>query len=63
MEIADTAATYVSARIGTKEDTFDVHEARVPSATTSKAIAELEAGKGKCFNSVDDLMADLHEDD
>jgi len=39
---------------------FDV---RVPNATTKKAIAELEAGKGKKFASVDDLMADLHADD
>ena len=33
---------------------FDV---KVPNATTRKAIAELEAGKGKRFASVDDLMA------
>ena len=39
---------------------FDV---KVPNATTRKAIAELEAGKGKQFSSVDDLMADLHADD
>ncbi|SDX60336.1 type II toxin-antitoxin system RelB/DinJ family antitoxin [Thiocapsa roseopersicina] len=39
---------------------FDV---KVPSATTRKAIAELESGKGKTFASVDDLMADLHADD
>ncbi len=28
--------------------------------TTRTAIAELEAGKGKRFTSVDDLIADLH---
>jgi DNA-damage-inducible protein J len=39
---------------------FDV---KVPNATTKKALAELEAGKGKNFTSVDDLMADLHADD
>ncbi len=39
---------------------FDV---KVPNATTRKAIAELEAGKGKRLASVDDLMADLHADD
>jgi DNA-damage-inducible protein J len=39
---------------------FDV---KVPNATTRKAIAELEAGKGKKFANVDDLMADLHADD
>ena len=39
---------------------FDV---KVPNATTRKAIAELEAGKGKRFASVSDLMADLHADD
>jgi len=38
-------------------------EVKVPSATTRKAIAELEAGKGKRFSSVDALMADLHADD
>ncbi len=39
---------------------FDV---KVPNATTKKAIAELEAGKGKKFANVDDLMADLRADD
>jgi DNA-damage-inducible protein J len=39
---------------------FDV---KVSNATTRKAIAELEAGKGKQFGSVAALMADLHEDD
>ena len=39
---------------------FDV---KVPNATTSKAIAELEAGKGKRFASVDELMADLRTND
>ena len=38
-------------------------EVKVPNATTSKAIAELEAGKGKSFNSVEALMADLNADD
>jgi DNA-damage-inducible protein J len=38
-------------------------EVKVPNATTRKAIAELEAGKGKSFNSVDKLMLDLHADD
>ena len=39
---------------------FDV---KVPNAKTRKAISELEEGKGKKFASVEDLMADLHEDD
>ena len=39
---------------------FDV---KVPNATTRKAIAELESGKGKRFDSVDALMADLNADD
>lgn len=38
---------------------FDV---KVPNATTRKAIAELEAGRGAKFASVDALMADLHAD-
>lgn len=39
---------------------FDV---KAPNATTRQALAELEAGKGEKFASVDDLMADLHADD
>jgi DNA-damage-inducible protein J len=39
---------------------FDV---KAPNATTRKAIKELEAGKGKRFANVDDLMADLNADD
>ena len=38
-------------------------EVKVPNATTKKALSELEAGKGKKFASIDDLMADLHADD
>jgi DNA-damage-inducible protein J len=36
-------------------------EVKVPNAVTRDAIAELEAGKGKCFAGVGELMADLHE--
>jgi DNA-damage-inducible protein J len=38
-------------------------EVKAPNATTRKAIAELEGGKGKSFESVDALMADLNADD
>ena len=38
-------------------------EVKVPNVKTRKAIAELQAGKGKRFASVDALMADLHADD
>lgn len=38
-------------------------EIKAPNATTRQAIAELEAGKGKRFDSVDALMADLNADD
>jgi DNA-damage-inducible protein J len=38
-------------------------EVKVPNTITRKAIAELEAGKGKRFGSVKALMADLHADD
>ncbi len=38
-------------------------EIKAPNATTRKAMAELEAGKGKRFASVEALMADLHADD
>lgn len=37
-------------------------EVNVPNSKTKNAIAELEAGKGKKFASVDDLMADLRAD-
>jgi DNA-damage-inducible protein J len=39
---------------------FDV---KVPNTRTQKAMAELEAGKGKRFRSLDSFMEDLNEDD
>lgn len=36
---------------------------RVPNAKTKKAIAELEAGKGKRFKDSKELMKDLHAGD
>jgi DNA-damage-inducible protein J len=36
---------------------------QVPSVATRKAIAELEAGKGKRFHSVEDLMEELRGGD
>lgn len=36
---------------------------KVPNARSRKALAELEAGKGKNFKSVDSLMKDLRADD
>ena len=38
-------------------------EVKAPNATTRKALAELESGKGQRFGSVDALMADLNADD
>jgi len=38
-------------------------EIKAPGATTRKAIAELETGKGKRFASTAALMADLNADD
>ena len=38
-------------------------EVKAPNATTRKAIAELEAGKGKRFTSVNALMVDLNAED
>ena len=38
-------------------------EVKAPNAITRTAIAELEAGKGKRFDSVEALMADLDADD
>jgi DNA-damage-inducible protein J len=36
---------------------------KAPNAATRDAIAELEAGKGEQFDTIDALMADLHADD
>lgn len=38
-------------------------EVKVPNVETRKAMAELDAGKGKKFKDIDSLMADLHADD
>jgi DNA-damage-inducible protein J len=38
-------------------------EVKVPNAATREAIAELSAGKGATFASVEALMADLNADD
>ncbi len=36
---------------------------KVPNATTKKAMAELEVGKGKRFKNSKELMKDLHAGD
>jgi DNA-damage-inducible protein J len=36
---------------------------KAPNGTTRKAMKELEAGKGKKFDSIAALMADLNADD
>lgn len=38
-------------------------ELKLPNVATREAIAELEAGKGKKFATIGELMADLHADD
>lgn len=38
-------------------------EVKAPNAVTRQAIAELEAGNGKSFDSVEALLADLNADD
>ena len=38
-------------------------EIKVPNKETRDAMAELEAGKGQSFDSVDGLLADLNADD
>jgi DNA-damage-inducible protein J len=35
----------------------------VPNETTLAAFRELEEGRAKRFNTLDDLMSDLHSDD
>lgn len=39
---------------------FDI---RIPNAETIAAIEELERGEGASFNTVEELMADLHAPD
>jgi len=39
------------------------HGRTIPLAETLAALAELEAGKGKRFETVAELMADLRADD
>lgn len=36
---------------------------KIPNTKTRKAITELELGKGKLLNTVDELMKDLHAND
>ena len=36
-------------------------EIKIPNAKTRKAMTELESGKGKRVNSIDELMKDLNE--
>ena len=38
-------------------------EVKVPNTRTQKAMAELEAGKGKRFRSIESFMEDLNEGD
>jgi DNA-damage-inducible protein J len=38
-------------------------EVKAPNTSTRKAIAELEAGKGKRFTSAAAMLAELNEDD
>ncbi|MDA8261756.1 MAG: type II toxin-antitoxin system RelB/DinJ family antitoxin [Actinomycetota bacterium] len=38
-------------------------EVKVPNATTRKAAGELEAGKGKSFDSIEALTAEMDADD
>ena len=38
-------------------------EVKAPNAATREAMAELEAGKGAKFTSIEALMVDLHADD
>ena len=38
-------------------------EIKVPSQSSRIALAEIAAGKTKNFDSIDDLMADLHSED
>ncbi len=38
-------------------------EVRIPNAETRASIKELKAGKGERFDSIESLMADLHEED
>jgi len=38
-------------------------DAKIPNQTTRDAIAESEAGTGRSFDTIDDLMNELNSDD
>ena len=48
--------------IKTEIATLEAKYGTTPNAETREAIAELRAGQGKKFSSVEALMADLHDD-
>ena len=60
LSISDAIRLFLLRIVDEKRLPFEV---KVPNATTRKAMAELEAGKGKRFDSVEALMADLNADD
>ena len=60
MSISDAIRLLMIRVVDERRLPFDVKE---PNATTRKAIAELESGKGKRFRSARALLADLNADD
>ena len=60
MSISDAIRLLMIRVVDERRLPFDVKE---PNATTRKAIAELESGRGKRFRSAHALLADLNADD
>ena len=61
-EIIDTLPDADFEKLATFVEFLKYAEARkIPNAETIAAIEELRAGKGKKFSSLDELMADLHD--
>lgn len=56
LSVSDAIRLLLTRVAADKEFPFPV---KVPNATTRKAMAELDAGKGKSFSTADELFKDL----
>ena len=61
-ELLQVIGTLPDDRVGVILDFAKNLRSEIPNAETREAMAELRAGKGKKFSSVEALMADLHEE-
>jgi len=60
LSVSDAVRVFLNRVAYGKAIPFDLHE---PNLEIRAAIQELEAGKGKSFNNIDSLMADLDSAD